>query len=111
LLSNATKPETKAIYTGEWPPDTGIEDVDTRHETVNHSEEGWVNDNVHTNTAEGVWNLLKRSIVGPYHKMSAKHLDAYLDELEWRFNNRGNPYLFRDTLLKLISQTFDTYIQ
>lgn len=31
-----------------------------------------------------------------------KHLDAYLDELEWRFNNRENPYLFRDTLLKLI---------
>ena len=30
------------------------------------------------------------------------HLDAYLDELEWRFNNRNNPYLFRDTLLKLI---------
>ncbi|MBU2008706.1 MAG: hypothetical protein KJ624_02450 [Chloroflexi bacterium] len=34
--------------------------------------------------------------------MSKKHLDAYLDELEWRFNNRENPYLFRDTLLKLI---------
>ena len=29
-------------------------------------------------------------------------LDAYLDELEWRFNNREDPYLFRDTLLKLI---------
>jgi len=29
-------------------------------------------------------------------------LDSYLDELEWRFNNRENPYLFRDTLLKLI---------
>ncbi len=30
-------------------------------------------------------------------------LDAYLDELEWRFNNRDNPYLFRDTLLKLVN--------
>ena len=54
------------------------------------------------NTVENVWSLLKRSIVGSYHKVTVKHLDAYLDELEWRFNNRDNPYLFRDTLLKLI---------
>ena len=58
---------------------------------------------VHTNTIENVWSLLKRSIIGSYHKVSVKHLDAYLDELEWRFNNRDNPYLFRDTLLKLIN--------
>ena len=45
----------------------------------------------------------KRSVIGSYHKLSTKHLDAYLDELEWRFNNRDNPYLFRDTLLKLIN--------
>ena len=57
----------------------------------------------HTNTVENVWSLFKRSVVGgSYHKLSTKHLDAYLDELEWRFNNRDNPYLFRDTLLKLI---------
>jgi hypothetical protein len=30
-----------------------------------------------------------------------KHLPVYLDELEWRYNNRKNPFLFRDTLLKL----------
>ena len=58
--------------------------------------------NVHTNTIEGVWSLLKRSIVGSYHHLSAKHLDAYLDEMAFRFNNRHNQYLFRDTLLKLL---------
>ena len=58
--------------------------------------------NVHTNNIESVWSLLKRSIIGSYHKVSTKHLDAYLDELEWRFNNRENPYLFRDTLLRLL---------
>jgi len=57
---------------------------------------------VHTNTVEGVWSLFKRSIVGSYHQLSAKHLDSYLDEMAFRFNNRENPYLFRDTLLKLI---------
>ena len=40
---------------------------------------------------------------GTYYKLSIKHLDAYLDELEWRFNNRDNPYLFRDTLIKLLA--------
>jgi hypothetical protein len=38
-----------------------------------------------------------------YHQISVKHLDAYLDEFEFRFDNRNNPYLFRDTMLKLIA--------
>lgn len=97
-----TKSDAKAIYTDEWPSYNGIADEDTKHETVNHSAEQWVNGDVHTNGIENVWSLLKRSIIGSYHKVSVKHLDAYLDELEWRFNNRENPYLFRDTLLKLI---------
>ena len=46
--------------------------------------------------------MLKRSIIGAYHKISVKHLDAYLDELEWRYNNRDNPWLFRDTLMRLL---------
>ncbi len=39
---------------------------------------------------------------GTWHRISAKHLAAYLDEMTWRFNNRKNPFLFRDTMLKLI---------
>ena len=31
-----------------------------------------------------------------------KHVDRYLDEFEFRFNNRNNPYLFRDTLMRLL---------
>ena len=34
--------------------------------------------------------------------MSAKHMDRYLEELEWRFNNRNNPYIFRDTLARIM---------
>jgi transposase-like protein len=102
FIHNSCKPDTEAIYTDDWPPYHGIADKDTKHETVNHSAEEWVNGDVHTNSVENVWSLLKRSIVGSYHKLSAKHLNSYLDELEWRFNNRENPYLFRDTLLKLI---------
>jgi transposase-like protein len=55
-----------------------------------------------TNKLENAWSLFKRSIFGSYHQLSLKHLDRYLDEFEFRFNNRHNPYLFRDTLLRLL---------
>jgi transposase-like protein len=71
------------------------------HKTVCHSKE-YVAGDVHTNTVESAFSLLKRGIVGTWHKVSAKHLPAYLDEMCFRFNNRKNPYLFRDTILKLI---------
>jgi len=102
FIRKHTAPDTEAIYTDDWPAYKGIADHDTRHETVCHSDDEWVRGDVHTNTIENVFSLFKRSVVGSYHKISRKHLDAYLDELEWRFNNRENPYLFRDTLLKLI---------
>jgi transposase-like protein len=101
FIHETTDPKAEAIYTDEHPGYLGIEDADTRHETINHKDQ-WVNGDVHTNNVESVWSLLKRSVVGTYHKLSIKHLDAYLDELEHRFNNRGNKFLFRDTLLKLV---------
>jgi transposase-like protein len=94
--------DTEAIYTDELASYNGIGDGDTRHETVQHSKEEWVRGDVHTNSVESAWSLLKRSIVGSYHHISVKHLPAYLDEMEWRFNRRDNPYLFRDTLLVLL---------
>jgi transposase-like protein len=72
-----------------------------KHKTINHTRE-YAHGDVHTNTVESAFSLLKRGIVGTWHKVSAKHLPAYLDEMCFRFNNRKNPYLFRDTLTKLI---------
>jgi hypothetical protein len=71
---------------------------------VAHQNEEWDRGNVQPNTVEGVWSLLKRSIVGTYHQLSAKHLPAYLDEIAFRFNNRENPWLFRDTVLRLLDE-------
>jgi transposase-like protein len=72
------------------------------HESIDHSRDEWVRGDVTTNGIESAWSLLKRSIVGSFHQVSAKHLPAYLDEFSFRFNNRANAFLFRDTLLKLI---------
>ena len=109
FIRQNTDPRVRRIMTDEHHSYRGIADHDTTHETVNHRDEEWARGDVHTNTVEGVWSLFKRSITGSYHKLSAKHLDAYLDELEWRFNNRKNPYLFRDTLVKLLGANNLTY--
>ena len=73
-----------------------------KHKAINHTKE-YAHGDIHTNTIESAFSLLKRGIVGTWHKVSAKHLPAYLDEMCFRFNNRKNPYLFRDTILKLIA--------
>ena len=103
FINRAVKDEAEAIYTDELKSYLGIEDHDTRHETVNHSAEQWVIGDVHTNSIEGVWSLFKRSLMGAFHKMSAKHMDRYFEELEWRFNNRDNPYIFHDTLRRILN--------
>jgi transposase-like protein len=102
FVDDVVADDAEAIYTdGHWGYQ-GIGDEDTRHETVSHIQEEWVRGDVHTNTVENVWSLLDRSIIGSFHQLSTKHLPAYLDEISFRFNNRENPYLFRDTILKLV---------
>jgi transposase-like protein len=102
FVKETTRPDTSRIFTDDNPGYKGIGDADTEHQSVNHSEEEWVRGDVSTNGIEGVWSLFKRSIVGSYHQVSAKHLDRYLEEFEWRFNQRENPFLFRDTLTRLV---------
>ena len=109
FIGRAVKDEAEAIYTDELASYIGIEDHNTRHETVNHSKEIWVVGDVHINGIEGVWSLFKRSLMGAFHKMSEKHMDRYLEELEWRFNNRKNPYIFRDTLKRTVRTGNLTY--
>lgn len=109
FIASTVADDAEAIYTDEWPAYDGIADENTRHETVNHGREEWVHGQIHTNTVESAWSLFDRAVIGSYHKLSRKHLQAYLDEFEFRFNNRENPYLFRDTLMKLVEADALTY--
>ena len=59
------------------------------HETVNHSN-NYVRGQVHTNCLENFWSLTKRNILGTYVAVEPFHLDRYLDEQMFRFNNRQN---------------------
>lgn len=76
-----------------------------KHKTIKRKSGVYAIGDIHTNTVESAFSLLKRGIIGTWHKVSAKHLSAYLNEMTWRFNNRKNPFLFRDTMLKLIHST------
>lgn len=97
------------VCTDEHAGYLGIARKDRGHATVNHSEREYARGGIHTNSIENVWSLLKRSIVGSFHHVSAEHLPKYIDELEWRYNNRDNPFLFRDTLLSLCDSDVMTY--
>jgi transposase-like protein len=109
FVDETVRDDAEAIYTDELASYIGIEDHDTRHETVNHSAEEWVVGDVHTNSIEGVWSLFKRSIIGAFHKVSDKHLDRYLEELEWRYSNRENDHIFVDTLRRIVNTEHLTY--
>ena len=109
FIAHTVRDDAEAIYTDELKSYLGIDDDDTRHETVNHAKEEWVVGDVHTNNIEGVWSLFKRSFVGTFHKMSKKHMDRYLEEIEWRHNNRDNPHIFVDTLHRIMNTGKLTY--
>jgi len=68
--------------------------TDFNHETVNHSVGEYVNGSVHTQTIDGFWSLIKRGIMGSFHKVSRKYLPLYVAEFEWRYNNRNNLDIF-----------------
>ena len=84
------------IYT-DMHSSYSIFDGEFDHRRINHKL-SYVEGDIHTNGIEGFWSLLKRGIHGAFHYVSAKHLQRYLDEFIWRFDNRGNARIF-ETLL------------
>jgi transposase-like protein len=58
------------------------------HQSVNHSINEYVRGDVHTNTIEGYFGIMKRGITGTYHHVSAQHLKRYLAEFDFRYNER-----------------------
>ena len=67
----------------------GLDQEFAGHEVVNHAGEEYVRDGIiHTNTIEGAFSMLRRSIYGIYHQVSPKHLSRYCDETMYRYNSR-----------------------
>lgn len=64
------------------------------HGTVDHHKGEYVVGAVHTNTIEGFWSLIKRGVMGTFHKVSRKYLPLYVAEFQFRYNNRENRDIF-----------------
>jgi transposase-like protein len=86
------------VVTDEHAGYNTMADSGRAHEVVKHGEQEYVRGIVHTNSIESFWSLLKRGIMGTYHNVSAKYLPLYLNEFQWRFNNRNNPNIFFDAI-------------
>ncbi len=68
------------------------------HESVDHSKQEYVRGSVHTAHIDSFWSLLKRGIMGTFHKVSKDYLPLYVNEFAFRHNNRRNPMVFDHVL-------------
>lgn len=75
------------VYTDGWPGYDGLKGKEFVHETVNHMTE-YVRGQVSTQAIENFWSCLKRTLNGTYVAVEPYHMDRYLDEQMFRFNNR-----------------------
>jgi len=76
------------IMSDEYLPYQSLSREGYKHQAINHSEKQYVKGLVHTNTIEGFWGQLKRSINGTYHMVSPKYLQEYVNEFAYRYNQR-----------------------
>lgn len=89
------------LITNEYGGYVGIKTF-MPHQTVNHRVWYVSADGTHTNSIESFWALLKRGIVGQYHKVSLHHLPAYINEFSYRFNHRNSANVFDLTIERAI---------
>jgi IS1 family transposase len=86
------------VVTDEHPGYARLRDHFPRHEVVKHSALEYVRGEVHTNSIENFWSLLKRGVIGTFHNVSAAYLPLYLNEFSFRHNHRKNPDAFGEMI-------------
>jgi len=98
FVSQTVDPKVTILATDQWKGYRAFDREFTRY-SVDHSASEYVRQEelvgaIHTNTIEGFWSLLKRGIIGNYHKVSKKYLPLYVAEFCFRYNNRENADIF-----------------
>ena len=92
------------VYTDEWEAYNPL-NKDYHREFVFHRKGEYANGECTTNRIENFWSVLKRTIHGTYIKVSPKYLQLYVNESLFRYNNRNNPYIFKELLTYLCLPT------
>src|SRR5688572_5466058 len=78
------------IYSDEMASYTGLAKRGYQHRRIHHAAKVYVMGDVHTNTIEGFWSLVKRDIDGAHHAVSAKYLQQYINAYAFRWNHRDD---------------------
>lgn len=90
------------VNTDEYQSYNGLKSMGYNHSTVNHGQGVFVDGVTHTNTMEGFWSQLKRSVHGTYHCVSPKYLQDYTNEFSFRYNRRSSVSpIFHDLISKV----------
>lgn len=87
LIKEHVLPRTM-VFTDDFKSYNGLDARGYTHRRINHGEKVYVNGDVHTNTIEGFWSLIKRGIGGVYHNVGRHYLQTYLNEYSFRYNRR-----------------------
>lgn len=98
FINRVVDRRVKLVATDEAPIYRRLGAQGLPHEQVEHQAGEYVVGLAHTNSIESFWSLLKRGIMGSYHKVSKDYLSLYVNEFAWRFNNRNNPDIFQTLL-------------
>ncbi len=88
IVRRYVDPKAKMLCIDQFPSYNQLA-RDYRPERIDHEIE-YVRGQVHTNSIESFWNILKRGIMGSYHKVSVKYLPFYLKEFTYRFSHTRN---------------------
>jgi transposase-like protein len=93
FVRESVSTKVSLLCTDQW---AGYKHLDREfpHVTVDHARGQYVVGAVHTQTIEGFWSLVKRGMVGTFHKVSRKYLPLYVAEFQFRYNNRENEDIF-----------------
>ena len=103
IEANVIKDAT--VYTDDLPSYHNLGSIGFDHKVVAHSKKVYVTGNdIHTNSVEGFWSQLKRSIDGTYHHVTPKHLQEYADEYSFRYNHRKDEQPMFITILEQVIQ-------
>lgn len=90
------------IMTDEWTAYRGLS-RNFDHFIIKHNKGEYVKGNIHTNSIENFWSLLKRGITGQYHWLSSKYLGFYIDEFCFRHNHRNTDNLFGLVMVRAVN--------
>jgi len=105
LIKKHVLPDTM-VFTDDAPvyDDLGHHRNNYAHRRIKQSAGVYVLGDVHTNTIEGFWSLIKRGIGGVYHSVGREYLQSYLDEYSFRYNRRHKGNLIFNDVLERVSE-------